>query len=40
MVEFIDGKTANEVWRKAANMLLAQETALSGRTGDVCIYFY
>ena len=35
MVEFIDGKTANEVWRKAANMLLAQETALSGRTGDV-----
>lgn len=35
MVEFIDGKTANEVWKKAANMLLAEEKALSGRTGDV-----
>ena len=35
MAEFIDGKTANEVWKKATKMLLAQETALSGRTGDV-----
>lgn len=35
MVEFIEGKTANEVWKKAANMLFEQETALSGRTGDV-----
>lgn len=35
MAEFIEGKTANEVWKKAANMLMAQETTLSGRTGDV-----
>lgn len=35
MVEFIDGKTANKVWKKAANMLLAQETTINGRTGDV-----
>lgn len=35
MAEFIDGKTANEVWKKATKMLLVQETALSGRTGDV-----
>ena len=35
MIEFINGKTANEVWKKAANMLLAQEARLNGRTGDV-----
>lgn len=35
MIEFIEGRTANEVWKKAANMLLAQEDTLSGRTGDV-----
>lgn len=35
MEEFIDGKTANEVWKKAANMLMAQEAILNGRTGDV-----
>lgn len=35
MIEFIDGKTANEVWKKAANMLMAQEAILNGRTGDV-----
>lgn len=35
MAEFIEGKTANEVWKKAVNMLLAQEAILSGRTGDV-----
>lgn len=35
MIEFISGKTANEVWKKAANMLLEQETILNGRTGDV-----
>ena len=35
MIEFIEGRTANEVWKKAANMLLVQEATLSGRTGDV-----
>ena len=35
MIEFIEGRTANEVWKKAANMLLSQEDTLSGRTGDV-----
>lgn len=35
MIEFIEGKTANEVWKKAANMLLTKETTLNGRTGDV-----
>lgn len=35
MAEFIDGKTANDVWKKAADMLLAQEATVSGRTGDV-----
>lgn len=35
MIKFIEGKTANEVWKNAANMLLTQENTLSGRTGDV-----
>ena len=35
MIESIEGKTANEVWRKAVDMLLAQKDTLSGRTGDV-----
>ena len=35
MAEFIDGKTANDVWEKAVDMLLAQEATVSGRTGDV-----
>ena len=35
MAEFIDGKTANDVWKKAVDMLLAQEATVSGRTGDV-----
>lgn len=35
MIEFIAGKTANEVWKKAANMLLAKETTINGRTGEV-----
>lgn len=35
MIEFIDGKTANEVWKKAVNRLLAQENTLNGRSGDV-----
>lgn len=35
MIETIEGKTANEVWRKAVDMLLAQKDTLSGRTGDV-----
>lgn len=35
MIEFIEGRTANDVWKKAANMLLVQEATLSGRTGDV-----
>lgn len=35
MIETIEGKTANEVWRKAVDILLAQKDTLSGRTGDV-----
>lgn len=35
MIEHIDGKTANEVWKKAANMLFKQETVLNGRSGEV-----
>ena len=35
MAEFIDGKTANDVWKKAVDMLFAQEATVSGRTGDV-----
>lgn len=35
MIKFIEGKTANEVWKKAANMLLTQENTLNGRTGNV-----
>ena len=35
MVELINGETANEVWKKAVNMLLIQDTALSSRAGDV-----
>lgn len=35
MSEFIVGKTANEVWKKATDMLLKQEDILSGRTGEV-----
>lgn len=35
MAEFITGKTANEVWKKAATMILGKETTLNGRTGEV-----
>ena len=35
MIEVIDGKTANDVWKKAAGKLLAQEKTLRGRNGDV-----
>lgn len=35
MIEVINGITANEVWKKAANMLLTKESTLSGRNGDV-----
>lgn len=35
MVTYINGKTANEVWKKAAGRLLTQEKTLSGRNGDV-----
>lgn len=35
MIEFIDGKTANEVWKKAAEKILVQERTLNGRNGDV-----
>ncbi len=35
MAEFIVGRTANDVWRKAASMLLQQKDAVEGRTGDV-----
>lgn len=35
MAEFIAGKTANEVWRKAADKLLLQKDTVEGRTGEV-----
>lgn len=35
MAQFIAGKTANEVWKKAASLLLGQKTTLNGRTRDV-----
>ncbi len=35
MIEFIDGKTANEVWKKAVERILVQERTLNGRNGDV-----
>lgn len=35
MAEFIVGRTANDVWRKAASMLLQQKDTVAGRTGDV-----
>lgn len=35
MAEFIVGKTANEVWRKAADKLLQQQDTVDGRTGEV-----
>ncbi len=35
MAEFITGNSANEVWEKAANLLLKEESTLGGRTGKV-----
>lgn len=35
MAEFIAGRTANDVWRKAASMLLQQKDTVEGRTGNV-----
>ena len=35
MVNLIEGKTANDVWKMAASMLLNQQNALEGRTGEV-----
>lgn len=35
MVEVIEGKTANEVWKKAVGVLLTQEKTCKGRNGDV-----
>lgn len=35
MAEFIVGRTANDVWRKAASMLLQQKDTIEGRMGDV-----
>ena len=35
MVECIVGRTANDVWRKAASMLLQQKDTIEGRMGDV-----
>lgn len=35
MAEFIVGRTANEVWRKAADKLLHQKNTVDGRTGEV-----
>lgn len=34
MAEFIVGRTANEVWRKAADKLLLQKNTVEGRTGE------
>ena len=34
MAEFIIGKTANEVWRKAADKILQQKDTVDGRTGE------
>ena len=35
MAEYIAGRTANEVWIKAANLLLQQKELVEGRTGGV-----
>lgn len=35
MAEFIVGRTANDVWRKVASMLMQQKDTVEGRTGDV-----
>ena len=35
MAEFIVGKTANDVWRKAVDKILQQKDTVEGRTGDV-----
>lgn len=35
MSEFITGKTADEVWKKATNILLNQDEVLKGRTGEI-----
>lgn len=35
MIEHIDGKTANEVWKKAVRQLLNQEKLINGRNGNV-----
>lgn len=35
MIETINGKTANEVWKKAVEMLLVQENSINGRIGEV-----
>ncbi len=35
MIQCIEGVTANEVWKKAASMLMKQGNTLAGRTGDV-----
>lgn len=34
MAEYIAGRTANEVWVKAVNMLLKQKDTIEGRTGE------
>lgn len=34
MAEFICGSSANEVWEKAAKLLLKEQTTLGGRTGE------
>jgi thymidylate synthase len=35
LAEFITGKTADEVWKKATNILLNQDKVLKGRTGEI-----
>ena len=35
MSKYITGKTANEVWKTAMELLLQQETLVEGRSGKV-----
>ena len=35
MAEFIAGRSANDVWKRAADMLLKRKVTLKGRAGDV-----
>ena len=35
MIQCIEGVTANEVWKKAALLLMEQKNTLAGRNGNV-----